>query len=538
MKKQGGFLLLSAVVLIVVMGFVASTIAYDAVTESQASSEQVDYDQAFYIANAGLQRAIAGITGGDINSRIACGSVSGDSNYTAVSFASGQFSVTGAGNTLSTTLTLAVNASTTILPVASVSGFNAQGVIMLDSEVLTYSGTSTSSGSCAGDAPCFTGVTRAAGGSTAAPHVILTPVAQSSCNLVSTGAVSTIANPSSLREVRSGVGLMPDAWLVGDRDGSETVGRWDGAAWTRRSASSVIPNVHLNAIAMLSYADMWIAGNRNSSNANLVHWDGSSWTRYLPSPSVNQHLYGISCIASNDCWAVGNARTFLHWDGSGWTTGNVKTNGNTNSGKVPNKQFRAVSCSSANNCFAVGQADGGEALYARWDGSQWKRVVPDSSVPDQNLYGVSCPGDNDCWAVGKRDSSTLNISHWNGSTWTRVNPAVAVNSHLYGVNCTSSNDCWAVGQRKSGDVLLEHYNGTNWSRVLPTSGDPNQDLWAVNCANPNSCWAVGKSGATLYYDGSTWVGVSNGDLPNDDYRAVAGIAPNPDFPVNALWEET
>ena len=65
-------------------------------------------------------------------------------------------------NNLSTTLTATAGAADTTLTVASTTGFESRGILVCESEVITYTGKTSTT---------FTGCTRGAGGSTAAAHV-------------------------------------------------------------------------------------------------------------------------------------------------------------------------------------------------------------------------------------------------------------------------------------------------------------------------------------------------------------------------------
>jgi type II secretory pathway component PulK len=56
--RERGFLLIAAVVLIVVGAVMASTMAFLAVSGSQSSSGHVGSNQALFIADSGLERAV------------------------------------------------------------------------------------------------------------------------------------------------------------------------------------------------------------------------------------------------------------------------------------------------------------------------------------------------------------------------------------------------------------------------------------------------------------------------------------------------
>src|SRR5206468_2983857 len=113
-----------------------------------------------------------------------------------------------------------------------------------------------------------------------------------------------------------------------------------------------------------------------------VHWNGTQWTLVSsPSPGSTATLYGVSVVAADDVWAVGNY---------------TDTNGNY------------------------------VALLERWDGFQWS-VYQGASTTYARVYlqAVSIASANDVWAVGyfQRTSSSNEqtlVEHWDGTQWTVV----------------------------------------------------------------------------------------------------------------------
>jgi Tfp pilus assembly protein PilX len=280
------------------------------------------------------------------------------------------------------------------------------------------------------------------------------------CTVTAKGGIPSVANPTSALSTVSAElesSSIDTGWLVGQQNSDIFMAQWDGSTWTPYTDTSHLPNKELTAIAVVSADDIWSVGKREGGNALLIKWNGSNWTRYLPSPSVNKDLHDVACISANDCWAVGDSRTFLHWNGSTWTSGNVDTSGGD---AVPNKTIYSISCTASNDCWAVGDNSGG-ALFAYWNGTQWKRVSGGASVANEDLYDVYCTASNDCWAVGNKYSATESLfMHWNGSTWSRVAPgSPSPSSDINMVSCTTANSCWAGGA--SG--LVARWNGSNWT---------------------------------------------------------------------------
>jgi hypothetical protein len=121
--------------------------------------------------------------------------------------------------------------------------------------------------------------------------------------------------------------------------------QWDGKQW----AQVATPNPggthggadnELEAVSCSSSSDCWTVGyyvNQTAAQLNeALHWDGAAWT-LAPTPqpggTANSHdgngLYGVSCVSTSDCWAVGYSfdprkpasNQALLWDGSAWSAG-------------------------------------------------------------------------------------------------------------------------------------------------------------------------------------------------------------------------
>ncbi len=55
---------------------------------------------------------------------------------------------------------------------------------------------------------------------------------------------------------------------------------------------------------------------------------------------------------------------------------------------MPNEDLYGVSCAASNDCWAVGKEDGGEVII-HWDGSSWSRSGPYGSIPDKDLFAIT-----------------------------------------------------------------------------------------------------------------------------------------------------
>src|SRR5207249_1483611 len=137
----------------------------------------------------------------------------------------------------------------------------------------------------------------------------------------------------------------------------------------------------------------------------------------VPSPNPTgaylNALNGVSAIASDDVWMVGNyvdhsasSGTLIeHWDGN-----QLSIVPSPNVGPASN-HLSAVAASSANDVWAVGyyccEGRGAITLTEHWDGVQWSIVPsPNTSTNNNYLTGIAPISDSDVWTVGYANPST------------------------------------------------------------------------------------------------------------------------------------
>lgn len=151
-----------------------------------------------------------------------------------------------------------------------------------------------------------------------------------------------------------------DIWAVGHGGDPGSIPlktlteHWNGTSW------SIIPSPNpgtyngnvLNAVDGVSANDVWAVGcyqlgsTGQDGGALTMHWNGAQWT-VVPAPSRST-LYGITALASNNVWAVGD-QVILHWNGTSWN--------NVSFPLPPNGSFprlRGISAVSANDIWAAG----------------------------------------------------------------------------------------------------------------------------------------------------------------------------------------
>ena len=303
---------------------------------------------------------------------------------------------------------------------------------------------------------------------------------------------------------------------------------------------------YLYAVTCSSAADCWAVGHYGTSpgvpayQTLILHWTGSSWT-IVSSPNTSSaqtnYLRGVSCTSSSNCWAVGYHETGIptgptyqtlieRWDGASWS---IVSSPNTAS--TQNNYLYGVTCAAAADCWAVGEyintpSAGYQTLVERWNGTLWSVISSPNPDPAQHnfLFAVSCSSPTECSAVGDYFNGThyqTHVQRWNGGSWAVVsspNPGSAEVNTLYAVKCVASADCWAVGASYSAgnsfQTLIEHWNGSSWM-IVPSPNESTMRenrLRGLTCTSASDCWAVG------YFAGSNGASQTltlryRGDLP-------------------------
>ncbi len=590
MHRNGGFLLVTAIVILVVLSVLALVLTDLSATNDSAADQDIRGAQALYIADAGLNEASLGLLSPTVydtasaSNRQSCASIA--THLTNVPVGAGTFSVTGtlyAPGTANAPVTLngALPAPTAGAPTpaiafsGSASAYAPAGRIGIDSEEIDYSAIASSSATCKTvPAPCFVGVIRGVDGTAAVAHASGTPIAQYQCTVQSQGGVPNLTAPHALRTLTAALQLQ-GGWAVGSEDAArlgsasaQDLLQWQSNAWT---PAAPVTAASVNAVTCTSDVDCWAVGSadRLAVNSGLtggttaLHWNGQTWNAMGPIPNavIGHDLDAVACAAYNDCWMVGSFTetkkkrwTLLGWNGVFTAIppdqvlaapGSTKTLADK---KYDQYDIDGVACVSASRCWAVGSlslAYSGSGLkptlLLEWNGVQWAlatALLPAAVVNGgYDLDAITCLAQG-CWAVGSFGRAAPIAVYWDAvtNTWTADSPGQG--GDLESISCLTVNDCWAGGSWRTLSPTIEHWNGTAWSLVTPAAAA--SDVDGISCLNANDCWAVGSMGTgrlqLLHWDGSAWSNLSadvakSGDLEGIDLVGSHG-APQ------AAWAET
>jgi hypothetical protein len=319
--------------------------------------------------------------------------------------------------------------------------------------------------------------------------------------------------------------------------------------------------VVLSTACALTASAASVRHSRDTATARFRSHATGAWTLdSIATPAGKTlELTSVSCVSSTWCLAIGALDattgsvdptiTVEEWNGTTWLPSAAPATPSNASNTV----FYGVSCVSSTFCMAVGSYERGSgtlALTDQWNGTAWSEVPvsPGSGIRVSQLRSVSCVSTSSCTAVGDGDkhlASAVTIGeHFNGVKWTSQTipfPAGATYVQLQGVSCASSEVCVAVGtvgnrSESSGAefTLADRWNGTKWVLLssVNTPGELYRGFEAVSCPNAGYCVAVGNvtnragTNATLseVLSGNRWSRANTPATPGGEFRNLNGVS--------------
>ena len=278
-------------------------------------------------------------------------------------------------------------------------------------------------------------------------------------------------------------------------------------------------------------------------------WNGTTWavvTTPAPTGSHGAQFWGVSCLTTKDCLAVGQYDTGSddgtlpfgeQWNGTKWSLVTVPAPSG-----AEQSSLLSISCVSSTDCWASGavtlSSTSYKTLTESWNGSAWKIVSspsPDSSKPDV-LSGVTCAAASACWAVGydfpSSDTGSL-TEELSGSTWKVVHTPYSASGELIGDACSGASACLAVGLSDSLFAVAEQWNGSAWVKSVPKqpSGATESELNGVACTSATACESVGFYGTSSAtpalaesWNGSAWAVQKTPAISGSTFAELNGIA--------------
>ena len=352
-KAQQGFLLVTAVIIISIIGIFGAAMVYMFTGSATASLKELNSKQSFFIAESGLEYGLHQM----IETGTSCSDID-TTHPNPIAFGDGEFQIQATLYNPSPAATLDgnINKNATTIPLSSSAGYSTTGGrVTINDEVIAYTSISGNS---------LIGARRAQAGTTSANHSNGDDVRQNQCNLTASGAVPTIAAATSEKQILADIQIpaassTQSAWIVGNPDPHEALYEWN---------STSVPD---------------------------------DWSRWGPSNNIynNTDFYSVFAVTGDDVWAAGENGNIIHYDGTEWTFDQ----------DIGSDDIRGLYCNAADDCWAVGENAASQGVFYHYNGTSWS-FDSNAAVP---LFSVACFDGSDCWAAG--DDSI--IYHYNGTAW-------------------------------------------------------------------------------------------------------------------------
>ena len=339
-----------------------------------------------------------------------------------------------------------------------------------------------------------------------------------------------------------------DAWAVGTTSATSTSSRtlaehWNGTSWSiKATANPDTRHNRLLSVSAVSSNDIWAVGYYDINATNLhdlatlaEHWNGTSWSKVTTvNPTVGALFLGVTTIATNDVWAVGQ---YFNFGTFSWNTLTEHYNGSTwsvvpsaNSSTLDYNELDTISAFSSTDIWAVGlhapvNGDGSlgtfQSLAEHWDGISWTVVsTPNTATGDNAIVGVNALEANHAVGVGSGNfvngSAPEQAEAWNltlgGSTNVVLNASPSDNG--FESVARSGDGVWAVGFASANTssplqamVWQANWNtGTHtltWAASPGASDSPSSTfnfLTGVAAVSPSVFWAVGTEDTNTNVD--------------------------------------
>lgn len=478
MRQQRGYLLIVAAFIVVAIGFLGVGIAYMSVGSSASAISHLQSDKAFYLAESGFEQATHLLLTSDMTNRQTCSGLSINNTL-----GNGVYAVTSTGPfyiNSPATLTGAITATATTIPVTSTSGYQNSGRIMIDQELIDYASI---------DSTNFIGVTRGVDTSTASSHASGAGIGQYQCNLLSQGGVPSLTltvNRMSGKRILSEAIQLQEGWSVGTNlSGSAwNVAHWNVPTekqWTQQAIAVSSPQI-LTAVSILSNVDAWAVGNK----ATALHYNGNTWTLVDTGLPNGDNLTSVSAVSSQEVWACADQGKIYKWTpGTNWTSPSAPGN---------NPNSISMVDSNGTGTANAGWLVGAKKTAYRYNGTSWSSSNTGITA---DLNSVSTLSATDAWAAGNGG----NIFHWTGgASWSAVTtPTTNTLNGISMIQSGSTDIGWAVGNTSTA----LYYNGTSWASS--NSGlAANLTLNSVITVSSTEAWTVASNGQTYEWNGSTW----------------------------------
>ena len=481
-RHARGFLLIAAVFVLVLVAIAVVALGNMTSADIRSSSGHAQSEQAYFVATSGSEYA---------SQQFGAGTQCANLANTNIAVGAGTFSTSGVlyYPPVRTTLTAAIGAGDTTIPVASIAGYAPRGQVRIDNEYINYASTSSVAGTCSpAAAPCLVNAQRGVSGSTAAGHVITTPVAQAMCVVTSTGTVG-----NAKRVLQQGMRLPGAMFVYAQANGNRVpyYRIWDGTAWGAEQMASNIGgagNIEYMVLKFARTRNEAILGIQDSAGAISVQtWNGAVWSAVTAVGTALPGYRGFDIAYEQNSDraliayynGVGNQFSYRTWDGasiSGPTAQALPAVGVT---PIRWLQLASNPLATSNEVAMIttdSSGAGAANIYGlRWSGSAWDNMgvatLWDTAAANTatNIIDVAYEQQSGdilflwggavrvaryrSYSAGSLDAvnSTLTIPEYAGTpNWVRLAPDPKSNRIMY------------AGTDTSSDFNTRVWSGTAW----------------------------------------------------------------------------
>ncbi|GEM_PF-6425642 len=455
LRNQKGYLLVVAMLLIMLIGFMGAVITNMYYGSTWSSTDHGQADTALYLAESGIEQATHRLLNPIVGARLTCAQLT--SSPITNAFGKGTYNVTAVASGINCAIT-----STAGIPNLTSPLF----MRTLKATILI---------------PASGRYGLLGGNVSAAPNLTL---AQWNTPTVSSWNIVTATPAFSMSIYGISLTSSTDGWIVGSS--TNFLCRWNGIGTDCTYPFPITSHVILRAVFCTSSNNCIAVGDRipggtiYGSKPCLLLWNGPpSWTQMDPGAGgAKNGLSAIHCNSPTNCWAVGikgqgqvSENVFYQFNGV-WNAIRVDSGNGFNSNAINiNDNYNGVFCNSDTDCWAVGTktAIAGSG-FARLSGTTWLAFT--TSLTNSVYNAITCTATNDCWAVGNANA----IAHWSGASpsWTNytLSPLPSPTVDFNSIACTAT-ECWAVGVITGGTTpKIFRYTAGAWSEFSTYTGTP------------------------------------------------------------------
>jgi photosystem II stability/assembly factor-like uncharacterized protein len=300
-----------------------------------------------------------------------------------------------------------------------------------------------------------------------------------------------------------------DCWTTGG--GAVYASTNGGRSWRRQR----VPQGDMPAdISCTSAEDCWATFNTRKRAGVIATTNGGRSWHEQSLPGRASMLGGISCTADGACVAIGSGSrmgccfsplAFASTKDGGATWSLKQLAVSAGDGQTVLAYMYGVSCAAARDCWAVGQRSNCprgrcvgnlDTIEATRDGGATWHLQPAPRTGDL-FWAISCPNTHDCWTAGRTGegpgASGVIIATTDGGAHWHQQPAPSETRTFTGISCTSAADCTATGWNGSVGVVVKTSDGGHrWHLVAALAGT--SGLGEISCSARGYCLASASIG--------------------------------------------